>query len=321
MKVKLLIYSLSLLALSCGETKDSYKQVSFPLWGTQCDVIYKNKKEVDVIGDLNLLFNDLTVNISTYDSNSVLSRVNANKEVKIKGVIYELLELSKEVHQNTNGLFDPTVRPLVEQWGFLKQKGQWIDTSILHHMLEWVGLEKWEWNDSQLLKKPSNASIDFNAIAPGFAADKVALYLKSKGINDFFINNGGEIVVSGSRPDGTNWQIGVTSPSSLKSVNEYDTLYKITNIALATSGNYINKFEYQGKEYGHTISVKTGMPIQTNIVSATVLAADAATADAFATACMALNDFQALELLRNNGLRGYLICKDNNNKVYRVMVD
>ena len=312
-----------MLVWSCNSKKQSsYKQISFPLWGTQCDITYKHKEGVNVENDIKQLLDALTDDISTYDSNTVLSRINSNKSVQISQSIFELLELSRNIHLMTNGLFDPTVQPLVKEWGFLMQQGKWIDTMKLPEILVSVGLYKWEWNDTVILKKPIDGAIDFNAIAPGYAADKIAAYFKKKGIHNFYINNGGEIMLSGSRPDGNLWQIGITSPGPTTKDKMFDTLYKITDIGLATSGNYINNFEYKGKKYGHTISAKTGMPIESNLLSATVFSINgAAIADAFATACMAITVDDAVILLRENRLKGYFIYRTKNNQLERKVVD
>ena len=313
---------LLVVAFACNSNskKENYKKLIIPVWGTKCEIIYKEKKGVEVEEYISEFFKELSDQISTYDSTSHLSVANRNESKYVSPYMLALLDLSKEMYDLTDGAFDPTVQPLVKEWGFLKQEGKWMDTTRLPAILEYVGLEKWKWNDSLIVEKPTKAAIDFNAIAPGYATDLIAFYFQCQGIHDFFINNGGEIALAGNRPNGGPWQIGVTSPET-QSKEKGDTLYKLTEICLATSGNYINQFEYEGSKYGHTISSKTGMPIQTNLLSATVIASSAAKADAFATACMALNKDSAVQLMKRNKLKGYLIYASKQGDVKREMVN
>jgi len=306
-------------ALACNVPRAKYKKLVIPVWGTKCEVIYKDQdKAKHILEEVEAYFTAVSDVISTYDSTSVLSSINQNKTTKLPSIITSLLNDSKLIFDASNGRFDPTVQPLVKEWGFLKQQGQWIDTTKLPEILSNVGLGLWKWNDSMLLEKPKNAAIDFNAIAPGLAADRLAALLSSKGVRDYFINNGGEIVTSGFGPGKKKWKIGITSISN---PNLADTLYHVSNCAMATSGNYINQFEYNGKSYGHTISPKTGMPIQTNMVSATVFAPTAALADGFATACMAMQMSEAVSFMRKNQLTGYLMYKSTSGVIERKMVN
>ena len=278
-------------------------------------------KSMDVKKGLVHIFDSLSKSISTYDSTSLLSQINQNKTDQIDPIILDLLNYSFQIYKSSEGMFDPTVQPLAKEWGFLTQNGEWMDTTKLPVLLKKVGMVKWKWDSSKILERPEGARIDFNAIAPGYAADVIASFLKNGGCNDFFINNGGEIVLSGERPDGTDWKIGIVSPAKRNNNNKGDTLYSLSNIALATSGNYNNKFEFNGEVYSHTISPKTGMPIQSNLSSATVLCDKAVRADAYATVCLTMNKKEALNFLKKNNLSGYLIYTDEEGFVQRVMVN
>lgn len=323
MRYKLPILLICLIALGCNPAQktSNYKEISYVVWGTKCTVIFKKTKGLNLEEDLMFLFDSLSASISTYDSSSLLSKVNRGETNSIDPVILELLDISKTVFEKSKGSFDPTIQPLAKEWGFLNQKGHWIDTSILQDILVIVGLDLWKWDSTQIISRPQGAKIDFNAIAPGYAADVIAQYLKQKGCQDFFINNGGEIVLSGSRPDGAPWKVGIVSPARKSNNQKGDTLYSLSNTAIATSGNYNNQFEYKGKVYSHTISPKTGMPIQSNLVSATVIASTAALADAYATVCMAMNKNEAQQFLKENQLQGYLIYKNKEGFIQRLMIN
>jgi thiamine biosynthesis lipoprotein len=152
--------------------------------------------------------------------------------------------------------------------------------------------------------------LDCSAIAKGFGSDMVAQMLSSKGINDYMVEIGGEIVLSGHNPKGKDWNIGISKPvdDSLSMNNELQTVIPITDIAMATSGNYRNFYVKDGRKYAHTIDPHTCMPVSHSLLSATVFAADCATADALATSMMVmgLDSAQAL-IARHPEINAYFI--------------
>lgn len=322
MKIRRFIWLFFIGFMACNAPKKEtgYKQIEYNVWGTKCSIIYKENDSVNVKDKVKLIFDSLSNSISTYNKSSLLSRINNNQTDSIDAIILQLMEQSKFFYKISNGMFDPTIQPITNKWGFLTQNGKWIDTAELPAILNVVGLDKWQWDSTIILAKPKGARIDFNAIAPGYAADCIAEYFKSIGIKDFFINNGGEIVLSGSRPNNTPWKVGVVSPARKDNKHKGDTLYTISNTALATSGSYNNKFTHEGVEYSHTISPKSGLPIQSNLISATVIAKNATHADAHATICMTKNKEEALAYLEEQKLEGYLIFKNKEGFISRVMI-
>lgn len=306
------------LLLSCNSKQTEYQRLRIEVWGTNCDIIYEPSDKANEFTLLVNLFEELNASINTYDSTSLLSKINSNSSNAIDPHIHRLLELSAGVHAKSNGVFDPTIRPVVQKWGFLRQEGNWVDTQELAQLMPEVGLNQWEWDSNQIIEKPKDASIDFNAIAPGYAADLIAWVLDSIQLKNYYINNGGELRLKGKNEKGLPWKVAITSPfGGLK--NWGDTLFAITDTAMATSGNYRNRFEHEGITYSHTISVKTGMPVQTEIVSATIFSSSSALADAYATVCMALNFNEAKAFIEENNLHAYLIYKDDRGKVQRYL--
>lgn len=296
-----------LLLNSCDEKKLGYTKVLYPIWGSTCEIIYENDKNVNLLDGLDSIFNELTLSFSNYDSNSMLARINANQSQQLDKHIYALLETSKRMNTLSKGSFDPSIYPIVKLWGFMNKHGNWIDTTKIPEILVHVGLEKWTWNKDSITQKPEKSMIDFNAIAPGYAADILSQYLDGLGLKNYYINNGGELVLKGNNQKGKPWEIGINSPINPETG---DTTFSLSNIALATSGNYRNYFKHQGKKYGHTISVKDGMPILSNVLSATIFCKSAAEADALATICMTMTKNQAILFLKENNYKGYLIWDD-----------
>ncbi len=318
--IKQTILYLSMLVLfACNSTKKPhYTKVIYPAWGTNCEIIYENNDELDIINQIDSIFKVLSKSCSNYDTTSQLWAINANKSLILDEHLVNLFNLSKDFYQLSNGAFDPSVYPIVKHWGFMNKKGEWKDTSILGAMLKDVGLKQWEWSEGEITHKPINAKVDFNAIAPGYAADVIASFLDRQGIVNYYINNGGELVLKGKNQENLDWGIGINNPLN---PDNADTMYRISNMAMATSGNYRNYFEKDGKKYGHTISPFTGMPISTDVLSATVLADKAAKADALATICMTLSSEQAIAFLQKNNYKGYIIFLSTEGKISRKLLN
>jgi thiamine biosynthesis lipoprotein len=159
--------------------------------------------------------------------------------------------------------------------------------------------------------------LDCSAIAKGYGCDVIAKFLRSRGVKNFMVEIGGEIVTSGLNPDRLPWKVGVTKPSddSLSTSHELQTVLNVTDMAMATSGNYRNFYYKGGKKYAHTIDPKTGFPVQHNILSATVIAKSCAEADAYATSFMVMGLEKAQKVMeRRPELMAYIIYSDQNGE-------
>ena len=172
-------------------------------------------------------------------------------------------------------------------------------------------------SDNHIQKQDPRIMLDCSAIAKGYGCDVVARLLSKKGINDYMIEIGGEIVTKGINQKQQPWRIGVNKPTedSLNTNQELQTVLNVTDIAMATSGNYRNFYYKNGKKYAHTIDPKTGYPVQHSLLSATVLAKNCATADAYATSFMVMGLEKAKEILRQHSeLMAYLIYTNDDGK-------
>ena len=161
-------------------------------------------------------------------------------------------------------------------------------------------------------------SIDCGAIAKGYGVDRVARLLANHGVRNFMVEIGGEVVVKGRNPNGHKWQIGVSKPVEGDSVQgeALQTILALENCALATSGNYRNYYIKDGRKYAHTIDPRSGRPVQHSLLSATVIAPDCTTADAYATAFMVMGMEQAEQVLaKNRSLRAYFIYADGEGRM------
>ena len=210
---------------------------------------------------------------------------------------------------------------MVNAWGFGFKTGNPPTKQTIDSLRAIVGFHKVALKDGFVSKENPNTMLDCSAIAKGYGTDIVARYLKKKGIQNFMVEIGGEIVVSGNSEKQVPWRIGINKPTddSLNTNQELQDVVNVSDIAMATSGNYRNFYYKNGKKYAHTIDPKTGYPVQHNILSATVLAKNCATADAYATSFMVMGLDGAKKVLEKHPeLYAYLIYADNkgSNKIW-----
>lgn len=256
--------------------------------------------------------------LSTFNKTSIISQVNCNEDPTTDNMFREVFTLAENISQETEGAFDITVAPLVNEWGFGFKKGITPTRQVVDSLRNIVGYQKVALTDNGKIKKQDpRIMLDCSAIAKGYGCDVVARLLRNKGVSNFMIEIGGEIVTRGFNQKQEPWRIGVNKPTddSLNTSQELQTILNVTDIAMATSGNYRNFYYKNGKKYAHTIDPKTGYPVQHNILSATVLAKNCATADAYATSFMVLGLEGAQKILQQHPeLMAYLIYADKDGK-------
>jgi thiamine biosynthesis lipoprotein len=201
----------------------------------------------------------------------------------------------------------------VNAWGFGFKNGKRPDRHQVDSLLQMVGYKKVKLRDGKVVKDDPRIMLDCSAIAKGFGTQVAADFLRHRGVKNFMVEIGGEIVTSGVNDNRLPWRIGVTKPvdDSLSVSQEMQTVLNVTDKAMATSGNYRNFYYEGGRKFAHTIDPKTGYPVQHSILSATVLADDCATADAYATSFMVMGLERAKKVLeRHPELMAYFIYSD-----------
>lgn len=278
------------------------------IFGTVYHVTYQYNRDLkdEIEAELNKVDNSL----SPFNNQSVITAVNQNKNPEVNEMFSDVFNLAEQVSQETDGAFDITVAPMVNLWGFGFKKGISPSKQKIDSLRQIVGYNKVSLRDGHVIKADKRIMLDCSAIAKGYGSDVVARYLRSKGITNFMIEIGGEIVTSGKSEKRLPWKIGVTKPTddSLNTNQELETVLNVTDKAMATSGNYRNFYYKGGKKYAHTIDPKTGYPVQHSLLSSTVLASNCATADAYATAFMVLGiDKAKVVLQKHPELMAYFI--------------
>lgn len=295
---RLLFFACSLLLLvSCAQKE--YRQNSNFVFGTIYNITYQSDKDLQQEIEAELMKVD--GEFSMFNPQSTVARINSgDSTVERSEMFNEIYQLAQTVSKETDGAFDITVAPLVNAWGF----------GFKHEQLPTP-----EQVDSLLQLRNQ---MDFSAIAKGYGCDVVARLLESHGIHNYMVEIGGEVVVSGKNAKGDDWHIGITKPTedSLNVEGEMQTVLSITDHAMATSGNYRNFYYQGGRKYAHTIDPRTGYPVQHSLLSATVLAENCATADAYATSFMVLGVEGAKAVLaRHPELMAYLIYTDEKGQL------
>lgn len=254
--------------------------------------------------------------MSTYDPGSELSRFNDRQSrdwFPMSAETVQVIALSLEISELSGGLFDVSVGPLVDLWGFgPKPQGEELPTERqVQEALSLVGYQHIEvrLNPPAVKKQVPQLRIDLSAIAKGYAVDALAAILKKEQFADFLVEVGGELRISGQRGDGSPWRIAVEKP--LDDSRQVEVVFPLTDVALATSGNYRNFYIVEGQRYAHTIDPLSGQPVSHKLASATVLDRDCARADALATALMAMGEVRAREFCQKLGIAAYLLIHHN----------
>lgn len=254
--------------------------------------------------------------MTTYSDDSelmALNRAAVGEPFPLTQPLMEVLSISQRIYRDTGGAFDPSVAPLVNLWGFGPKKGREAPPSPAEvgELLAEIGLDGLALdNRAQTATRQRDIQLDLSAIAKGYGADQVAGYLRNRGYTDFLVEVGGEMVLSGSKPGGELWRIAIETPDATG--RGIQKVIPVSDIAVATSGDYRNYFEQDGQRFSHTIDPRTGYPITHNLASVTVFAETAAEADALATAFMVTGPEKALAVAEERSIPLFLIVKDGN---------
>ena len=305
--------------IEVGRKNADYQHDSGLVFGTSYNITYQSNDNLKP--EIEKTLAEVDASLSPFNEKSVITHVNKNEAVTLDDHFITVFRLSSEIYKDTEGAFDITVAPLVNAWGFGFKNSITPDCHAIDSLMQFVGFDKVKLQDGKIIKTDDRLMLDCSAIAKGYGVDAVARLLKSKGIDNYMVEIGGEIVASGESPKGAPWRIGVSKPDddSVSISNEIQGIINISNRAMATSGNYRNFYYKGGKKYAHTIDPKTGCPVQHSILSATVVSDECAKADAYATAFMVMGlDKAKAVLARHKDMMAYFIYSDDkgNNKVW-----
>jgi len=264
------------------------------------------------------LFKAFDLIFSEYIPNSMVSRINSNDStVILDDMFIEVLNKSLQINTETNGAMDLTVGPLVNAWGFGAEKKAIIDSVVIDSLLQYVGMQKIRLEGRKLIKELPGIRIDVNSIAQGYSVDVIYRFFDRLGIKNFMIEIGGEVRVKGKNPKGELWRIGIDKPDigNNQAGETLQTIILLNNKAVTTSGNYRKYFEENGRKYSHIIDPHTGYPYKNSLLSVTVIAQDALTADGYDTPLMVMGLEGARTFLKQHPeLDAYMIYSDEDGQ-------
>ena len=289
------------------------------VFGTVYHITYQSSKSLQK--DIEAELAKVDASLSPFNERSIITAVNENRDTVVNKMFSDVFALAMKISDSTNGAFDITVAPLVNAWGFGFKGGAMPTRHQVDSLKALVGYHKVSLTNGRVSKTDPRIMLDCSSIAKGYGCDVVAKFLSAKGIDNYMVEIGGEIITRGISEKRLPWKIGVTKPTddSLNVNQEIQTIINVTDKAMATSGNYRNFYYKNGRKYAHTIAPSTGYPVQHNILSSTVIADDCATADAYATAFMVMGLDKAKTILsRHPELMAYFILAsdDGTNKVW-----
>jgi len=279
-----------LLGSSCVRDSASggYRTEQGMVWNTTYSISYDSGKDLgdSIRAELTRVGRSLNV----FDTTSLVSRVNASRSTPVDADFRKVYETAARTARLTGGAFAPTLGPLIKAWGFGPGHQATSDTLRIDSLLRITGIGRTRLENGRLVKDDVRISFNFSAIAKGYGCDCVAAMLRRNGVRDYLVEIGGEIAAAGESPSGNDWRISIDRPLLGAAPDNRDSqaVIAFTGKGLATSGNYRNYRREGGHVYGHTISSATGRPVQTDVLSASVVAPTAMEADALATAFMAM---------------------------------
>ena len=306
----LLLLVIGTIVIIRQQQPPAYRHSKGVVFGTTYSVTYQSKD--DLQKDIETAMTEVDNSLSMFNDSSTISKVNRNAGMTPDSMFLHVFHLAMNVSRETGGAFDITVAPLVNAWGFGFKSGINPTQKDIDSLLAFIGYEKITYDESKgiIAKSDPRVMLDCSAIAKGYGSDHVADMFKRKGIANFMIEIGGEVVANGVNNKGTAWRIGIAKPDddTLALKHDVQNVISVSGRAVATSGNYRNYYIKDNKKYAHTIDPASGRPVQHSLLSATVMADDCATADAYATAFMVMGVDKAKAVLEHHPeLAAYLI--------------
>ncbi len=287
--------------VSCNADHKKLVKLEGNAQGTTYHISYISPHRINHKPAIDSLLKVIDSSMSTWVPVSIISRINKNdSSVLADPDFINVFNTSIEVSKKTNGIFDVTVGPLVNAWGFGFTKRATVDSSIIDSLLRFVGYKMVKLQGRKIIKEKPQIMLDFNAIAQGYSVDVIADYLESNGLKNYLVELGGELKAKGKK-NKEEWKVGIDQPNENETeARPLEAIITLKNRALSTSGNYRKFYVENGQKYSHTINPFTGYPAKQNILSASVLADNCMTADAYATSFMVMGLERSKQFLQAN---------------------
>ena len=309
------------LLTSCKKEPVSFITLEGQAQGTTFQITYEDSLRQDYSVEVDSLFKLIDKSMSLWDTSSLISRINRNDSTAIPDEHFiNVFRKAREISEYTGGAFDMTVGPLVKAWGFSRKNiGPPPDSFAIDSLLKITGYRKVRIQDGRIKKEDPRIALDFNAIAQGYTVDLIAAFLRSRGVDNYLVEIGGELMARGKNQRNMTWQVGIDKPvDSLAEGRPLQTTISLQDKALATSGSYRKYIMKDGKKLSHVIDPGSGYPMNQNLLSVSVIAEDCATADAYATAFLVLGIEKAMVIAKEKGLEIFCIYADDSGNFQTV---
>lgn len=289
----LLVALVALTVSSCQH----YYQHQGSVFGTYYNIQYKAYSDMEQ--KIKQCLQDFDNSLSMYNEQSVISRINNNEDLTTDTCFERMFETAQYVSEVSQGGFDITVAPLVNAWGFGFKNKENVTQEMIDSLLQFIGYQSVKIENHQVVKSDPRTMMDASALAKGYACDLIGELLAENGSKNFLVDIGGEVVVKGHNRNGKAWKIGITKPidNPTGDKQELQDVVETTSLCMATSGNYRNYYFEDGVRRSHTIDPRTGYPVHHKLLSATIIAPTCMKADALATACMVLGEYNAAVMI------------------------
>lgn len=306
------------LIIVCACSRSPQKTVLQGLaQGSYYAITYYDSQNRNFQKEIDSIFHAVDLSVNLWVDSSVICKVNRNEEVALDQIFIDNFNIAQEAARLSDGYFDPTISPLVAAWGFSVKHGDSITSQLIDSLRQLVDYRNVRIEDGKVVKENLDMKLDFNAIAQGYTSDLIGAFLESKGVMDYLVDVGGEIMARGSKPDGSLWVVGIEKPAANWDAERVvQQRVELKDKGIVTSGSYRKYVERDGKRYSHCIDPKTGCPVEHNLLSATVIANNSVWADALASICMVMGLEQSLDIIDSmEGVEAYYIFVNDKNEL------
>ena len=285
--------------------------------GSYYAITYYDEQGRNFQHEIDSIFHAVDMSVNLWVDSSVISKVNRNEEVTLDSIFIDNFRIAQEAARLSDGYFDPTISPIVAAWGFSYKNGDSITPQLIDSLKQLVDYRKVSIENGKVVKENPSITLDFNAIAQGYTSDLIASFLENRGIKNYLVDTGGEIMARGGKPNGQPWIVGIEKPAENRDSDRIvQTRIALRDKGLVTSGSTRKYVERNGKRYSHCINPKTGYPVEHQLLSTTVLADNSVWADALASICMVMGMEKSLPLIESmNGVEAYYIFVNEQNEL------
>lgn len=306
---RIIVFALSLSFLAACGKQPQKTILQGEAQGSYYAITYYDEQNRNFQKDIDSIFHAVDLSVNLWVDSSVISKVNRNEEVVPDQIFIDNFNIAQKAAKLSDGYFDPTISPIVAAWGFSHKKGDTITPQLIDSLKQLVDYRKIRIEDGKVVKENPNIKLDFNAIGQGYTSDLIAAFLDSRGIKNYLVDTGGEIMAKGAKPNGQSWIVGIEKPAdSSNAIQIVQTRVALRDKGLVTSGSTRKYVERNGKRYSHCIDPNTGYPVDHQVLSVTVLAENSVWADALASICMVMGMEKSLPLIESmDGVEAYYI--------------